>query len=81
MSTELPHYTQEKRNTCALACLRILRNAIIHNVIPTKITKSFVTLHDPRQQSITRHTIRLFRRAYEGLGGRCVVCWKESADR
>ncbi len=158
MSTELPHYSQEKRNTCALACLRMvlaacgtqvheseleararmevkgtpidelrrlaiqfglaaeiqdttveglrdllaegkfpivyidraifhlnpseranhsLRNAIIHNVVPTKITDKFVTLHDPRQPSITRHTIRLFRLAYEGLGGRCIVCSKQ----
>jgi len=155
MSIELPHYTQEKHNTCALACLRMvlagygvhvreseleaqarmdvkgmpidelarlarhfglvagiqdttvaglrrllaegrlpiafidravfdlsprqrarhsLRNAIIPNVIPVHVTARSVTLHDPRQPRVTRKTIRLFRRAYSGLGGRCVVC-------
>jgi ABC-type bacteriocin/lantibiotic exporter with double-glycine peptidase domain len=155
MSIEVPHYTQAKINTCALACLRMvlaaygmlveegeleaqaavevkgtptdelvrlarqyglvadvqdttveglwgilaegkppiaylaravfdlrpsrrerhpIRDAIIHNVIPTQVGARFVTLHDPRQPRVTRKTIRLFRRAYEGLGGRCVVC-------
>jgi hypothetical protein len=155
MSIALPHFTQEKRNTCALACLRMvlaaygthveehelesqarmvqqgtpvdelerlarqfglvahlqeiavdglarilaagqlpicfidravfdltpaarrrhsIRNAIIHNVIPVKFTRSLVTLHDPRFPHITRRSLRLFRQAYEGLGGRSVVC-------
>lgn len=158
MSIELPHYTQEKNNTCALACLRMvlaaygvhvqeseleaqarmevkgtpidelvrlareyglmaeiqdttvegllpilseeklviayldraifdltpsqrahhcLRHAIIHNVVPIKITHKSVTFHDPRRPRITRKNIRLFRRAYEGLGGRCIVCSKQ----
>src|SRR5262249_18595209 len=51
-----------------------LRKAIMHNVIPVKITGTSVTLHDPRFPQISRRTIRLFRRAYEGLGGGCVVC-------
>ena len=157
MSKGLPHYRQEKKNTCALACLRMvlasfgtdveegtlehqahvvtdgteiaelerlarqfglvadiqeatmeqlrhllaegrlpivyidraifelrprqraqhsIRDAIIHTVIPTQITAEFVTYHDPRQPRVTRRTIGLFRRAYEGLGGHCVVCSK-----
>jgi ABC-type bacteriocin/lantibiotic exporter with double-glycine peptidase domain len=53
-----------------------LRDAIIHNVIPTQVTAKSITLHDPRQPRITRKSTRLFRRAYDGLGGQCVVCWK-----
>jgi ABC-type bacteriocin/lantibiotic exporter with double-glycine peptidase domain len=161
MNTEVPHYTQEKYNTCALACLRMvlaafgtqvreselearvrmeargtpieeleqlarhfglaaviqdttveglqrilalgklpiayidravfnltsgarrrhsLRNAIVHNVIPVKITQKSVILHDPRYPQIIRRSIQLFRRAYEGLGGSCIICSKpESA--
>ncbi len=51
-----------------------IRHAIIHTVIPTRVTANSVTFHDPRQPQITRKSIRLFRRAYMGLGGRCVVC-------
>jgi ABC-type bacteriocin/lantibiotic exporter with double-glycine peptidase domain len=157
MSTELPHYTQEKPNTCALACLRMvlaaygtrvneselealvqmepkgtpvdelerlarqfgliaeiqdltvaglqqvleegklpiafldravfeltpterrhhsIREAIIHNAIPVKITAKSVALHDPRFPQVTRRTLRLFRLAYERLGGVSVVCSK-----
>ncbi len=157
MSTGLPLYRQEKKNTCALACLRMalafygtavkestlagqthlepdgteigelerlarqfglvadiqeastaqlrqlleqgkvpiayidraifdlspherarhsIRDGKIHTVIPTQVTAGFVTYHDPRPPRITRKTIRLFRRAYEGLGGVCVVCSK-----
>ncbi len=157
MSTGLPLYRQEKKNTCALACLRMvlafygtdveegmlesqvhlepdgteigelehlarqfglvadireatvehlrqilaegklaiayidravfdlnprqrahhsIRDAIIHTVIPTQVTGRFVTYHDPRQPRVIRKTTPLFRRAYEGLGGRCIVCSK-----
>ncbi len=157
MSIELPLYTQEKRNTCALACLRMvlaaygrhvqeseleaqasmerkgtridelerlarqfqlvaeiqettveelrwilaagklpivyidravfelsrrqrtrhsIRDAIIHNVIPTQVTAKSVTFHDPRLPRITRRTSRLFGQAFSSLGGRCVVCSK-----
>lgn len=160
MSIELPLYIQEKRNTCALACLRMvlaaygrnveeseleaqarmevngtpidelerlarqfrleaeieettvaelrsilaegklpiayldravfelrprqrarhsLRDAIIHTVIPTRVTAKSVTFHDPRQPQSTRKTVRLFRQAYLSLGGRCVVCSKPVA--
>jgi hypothetical protein len=51
-----------------------IRNAIIHNVIPVKITDASVTLHDPRFPLVTRRSTRLFRQAYACLGGRCVVC-------
>jgi hypothetical protein len=51
-----------------------IRDAIIHTVIPVKITDTSVTLHDPRFPRVTRRTTRLFRQAYESLGGRCVVC-------
>jgi len=155
MSIELPHYTQEKNNTCSLACLRMvlaaygmhvqerelaaqsrmdvkgtpidellrlarhyglvariqdttveglqrilaegslpiafidravfdltprqrarhsIRSAVIHNVIPVHVTAKSITLHDPRQPSVTRKSIRLFRLAYERLGGRSMVC-------
>jgi hypothetical protein len=155
MSTEIPHYRQEKDNTCALACLRVvlaaygtqvqegeleararmepkgtridelerlarqfllvaetqettveglrwvlaegklpivyidravfelsprqrarhsIRDAIIHNVIPTRVTAKSVTFHDPRLPRITRKTTRLFGQAFGSLGGRCVVC-------
>jgi predicted double-glycine peptidase len=53
-----------------------IRNAIIHTVIPIRVTSRSVTFHDPRLPQITRKTIRLFERAYMGLGGRCVVCSK-----
>jgi hypothetical protein len=160
MSIELPHYTQEKDNTCALACLRMvlsaygthvqegeleaqarmepkgtridelerlarqfllvaedrettveglgripaegklpivyidravfelrprqrarhsIRDAIIHNVIPIRVTAKSVTFHDPRLPRITRKTTRLFGQAFRSLGGRCVVCSKPAA--
>jgi hypothetical protein len=160
MPIDLPLYTQEKRNTCALACLRMvlaaygrhvpeseleaqarmetqgtridelerlarqcqlvaeiqeatveelrwilaegklpivyidrrvfelsprqrarhsIRDAIIHNVIPTEVTAKSVTFHDPRLPRITRKTTRLFRQAFNSLGGHCVVCSKPVA--
>jgi hypothetical protein len=51
-----------------------LRDAIIHNVIPTRVTARSVTFHDPRLARIARKTTRLFRQAFSSLGGRCVVC-------
>ena len=51
-----------------------IRDAIIHNVIPTQVTATSVTFHDPRQPRITRKTARLFGQAFTSLGGRCVVC-------
>jgi ABC-type bacteriocin/lantibiotic exporter with double-glycine peptidase domain len=155
MSVELPHYTQEEDNTCALACLRMvlaaygahvpeselkaqakmvptgtpieelerlarryglvaeiqhatvehlrqflaagklpvafidraifklspaerrhhsIRQAIQHNVIPVTIMERSVTLHDPLEPRIRRRTLRLFRQAFEALGGVAVVC-------
>jgi hypothetical protein len=56
-----------------------IRDAIIHTVIPTRITAKFVTFHDPRIPRIARKTASLFRQAYLGLGGRCVVCSKADA--
>jgi hypothetical protein len=53
-----------------------IHDAIIHTVIPVRVTAKSVTFHDPRPPRITRKTIRLFRHAYSGLGGRCVVCSK-----
>lgn len=53
-----------------------IRDAIIHTVIPVRVTAKSVTYHDPRLPRITRKTIRLFRRAYSGLGGRCLICSK-----
>src|SRR5262249_2817483 len=40
-----------------------IRDAIIHTVIPTRITARFVTFHDPRQPRVTRKTTRIFRQA------------------
>ena len=155
MSIELPFYKQEKRNTCALACLRMvlaaygrhvpesaievqahaeaggteigelerlarqfrltaeirettveelgdllaegkfsivyldrtvfelrphqrarrsIRDAIIHTVIPVRVTARSVTIHDPRLPRIARKTRRLFDLAFRRLGGYCVVC-------
>lgn len=155
MNFELPLYAQEKRNTCALACLRMvlaaygvaiqeseleaqalmekrgtpigelerlarhfnldaeirettveelagflaegilpitfidravfdlapgqrhtLRAAKMHTVIPFRVTTRSVTFHDPLGPRVTRKTIRLFGKAYDMLGGRCVVCSK-----
>jgi hypothetical protein len=53
-----------------------IQDAIIHTVIPVRVTPKSVTFHDPRPPRISRKTIRLFRRAYSSLGGRCVVCSK-----
>jgi ABC-type bacteriocin/lantibiotic exporter with double-glycine peptidase domain len=53
-----------------------IRNAIIHTVIPTRVTAKSVTFHDPRQPHVSRRTVRLFSHAYLSLGGRCVVCAK-----
>ena len=53
-----------------------IHDAIIHTVIPVRVTAKLITFYDPRPPRIPRKTIRLFRRAYGGLGGRYVVCWK-----
>jgi len=53
-----------------------IRDAIIHTVIPTRVTARSVTFHDPLPPQVTRKTLRLFRQAYLSLGGRCVVCVK-----
>jgi hypothetical protein len=53
-----------------------IHDAIIHTVIPVRVTTKSVTFHDPCTPSITRKTIRLFGPAYAVLGGRCVVCSK-----
>jgi ABC-type bacteriocin/lantibiotic exporter with double-glycine peptidase domain len=54
-----------------------IRDAIIHTVIPSRVTSKSVTFYDPRPPEITRKTNRLFRQAYLALGGRCVVCAKQ----
>jgi hypothetical protein len=52
-----------------------IRDAIIHTVIPVRVTAKSITFHDPRPPRITRKTIRLFRRAYTGPGQtlRCLL--------
>src|SRR5437867_1068328 len=57
-----------------------IRDAIIHNVIPTRVTAKSIEFHDPRLPQIARKSMRLFRQAYMILGGRCVVC-SMPADR
>jgi hypothetical protein len=54
-----------------------IRDAIIHNVIPIRLTAKSVTLHDPRLARITRKATRLFDQAFSSLGRRCVVCSKK----
>ena len=58
-----------------------LRHAKIHNVIPTQITAKSVTFHDPLRPRPIRRTIRLFRQAYNALGGRCIVCAKPDPEQ
>jgi hypothetical protein len=53
-----------------------LRAAKIHVVIPTRVTATSVTYHDPLPPRIMRRSKRLFRAAYEHLGSRSVLCWK-----
>jgi len=53
-----------------------IRDAIIHNVIPTRVTAKSVAFHDPRLPRIARKSTRLFGQAFRSLGGRCVVCTK-----
>jgi hypothetical protein len=53
-----------------------LRDARIHTVIPIRVSAKSVTFHNPLGPAITRRSIRLFREAYQKLGGRCVVCSK-----
>jgi hypothetical protein len=53
-----------------------LHDAKIHTVIPVYVTHGFVTFHDPLIPAVTRRTIRLFRRAFDSLGGHSVVCSK-----
>jgi Peptidase C39 family len=56
---------------------RPLRDARIHTVIPTRVSASLVTYHDPLPPArIIRRSMRLFRSAYERLGNHCVVCSK-----
>jgi hypothetical protein len=55
-----------------------LRAAKIHTVIPIRVTAAFVAFHDPLRPGVTRKSIRLFRLAYERLGGYCVVCSKKT---
>ncbi len=56
-----------------------IHDAKIHTVIPTRVTATSVTFHDPLPPRITRKTLRLFRQAYMRLGGHCVVCAKPEA--
>jgi hypothetical protein len=54
-----------------------LRAAKLHTVVPTRISASSVTYHDPLPPGrIIRRSMRLFRAAYERLGSLCVVCSK-----
>jgi hypothetical protein len=60
---------------------RTLREARIHTVIPTRVTASAVTYHDPLPPArIIRRSMRLFQSAYERLGSNCVVCYKTASE-
>lgn len=58
-----------------------LRAARIHTVIPRRLTAASVIYHDPLPPRISRKSIRLFRLAYESLGGRSIVCSKAGDNR
>ena len=45
-------------------------------IIAARDEANEIALFVSETKSITRKTLRLFRRAYNGLGGRCVVCSK-----
>lgn len=57
-----------------------LHFARIHTVIPVHVAERFVTYHDPLGPAVIRRTVRLFRQAFERLGGECVVCSKPAAE-
>ncbi len=51
-----------------------LRQAVIHVVIPTRVTEASVTYHDPLPPRVTRRSIPIFEHAYGILGNHCVIC-------
>jgi hypothetical protein len=51
-----------------------IRDARIHVVIPTRVTRSSVTFHDPLPPRVSRKSIRLFQLAHRLLGNLSVVC-------
>jgi hypothetical protein len=53
-----------------------IREAMIHVVIPTRVTASAISFHDPLPPSVTRKSIRLFQQAHSILGSCCVICSK-----
>ncbi|GEM_PF-1617536 len=58
-----------------------LQHAKIHTVIPSRVTDTFITFHDPLPPSrIVRKSIRLFQQAHGILGNHCVVCSKPKLD-
>jgi hypothetical protein len=53
-----------------------LRHAKIHAVVPTRVTRAYVTFHDPLPPCITRKSVNIFSHAHALLGNYCVVCSK-----
>jgi hypothetical protein len=53
-----------------------LRSAMIHTAIPVRLTESFVMLHDPLYDRVTRRSRRMYEEAHGRLGNCSVVCAK-----
>jgi ABC-type bacteriocin/lantibiotic exporter with double-glycine peptidase domain len=51
-----------------------LKSAIVHAVIPIRISRHFVVFHDPRQRDKHRVSKRMFDAAQRDLQYWCVVC-------
>lgn len=56
-----------------------LHDAIVHAVIPIRITTASVYFHDPRPPQITRRSLEMFQEAHSRLGNNSVVCAKSQA--
>jgi hypothetical protein len=55
-----------------------LRQARIHAVVPLRVTRGYVTFHDPLPPRAARRSVSLFRHAHGLLGSYSVVCSKRA---
>jgi ABC-type bacteriocin/lantibiotic exporter with double-glycine peptidase domain len=51
-----------------------LRAAKMHVVVTVGVTDTSVVFHDPLSPRVVRKPVRVFRQAFERLGGCCVIC-------
>jgi ABC-type bacteriocin/lantibiotic exporter with double-glycine peptidase domain len=58
---------------------RALREALIHCVVPTRITNASVLFHDPLHLQPQRRSRRRFAAAQAFLGNTCVICRPHAA--